>query len=405
MIYVAAGARSRGAAAEDGTGSGKAPTQAVDLKSGVIQLRANTDVIPGNMDFIVSGGGSGAGEMSSVLGASGNMPEYYAYMYEAGTLGVTKNDAGAYTSAYPDNIYAAQCFCPIADIENADLAYAWWWCDLTGVGGETYGNSTFSDFKLRLQELEADAFVEYINSLGLTDSDGNALTLTGLRSGSYYEAILQNLSDALNAMVDAGELDPSDSYSDFDNWLTKNGDGTWTVTDLKGFMIGTGLVNSRGKDIPGFDTFNLTAENDAFGRPEDHAVHYSKSVAKVLLDNYEELSALDGFADADVDDYIEQTLDSADADYIEHQVNLMNATELMLGSDGLTAADPALHWRVRSGTADQHTSFTVGYNICLAAQMAGLDADYHLVWNMGHGNNEGSTTGTFIDWIKAICTP
>ena len=58
---------------------------------------------------------------------------------------------------------------------------------------------------------------------------------------------------------------------------------------------------------------------------------------------------------------------------------------------------------MRSGTADQHTSFSIGYNICLAAQMLGMDADYHLVWNMGHGSNEGTSTGTFIDWINAIC--
>ena len=74
----------------------------------------------------------------------------------------------------------------------------------------------------------------------------------------------------------------------------------------------------------------------------------------------------------------------------------------MLGSDGLNAVDPAQHWRVRSGTADQHTSFSVGYNICLAGQSLGMDADYSLVWNMGHGSNEGTSTGTFIDWINAI---
>lgn len=405
MIYVAAGARSRDATAEDGIKSGKAPTQIVDLKSGVIQLRANRDVIPGNTDCIVSGGGSGAGEMSSVLGASGNMPEYYEYMYQSGTLGVTQNEDGSYSSVFPDDIYGAQCYCPIADLENADLAYAWWWCDLTGAGGEKYGNSTFSDFELRLQELEAEAFVAYINGLNLKDSDGNALTLTGLRSGSYYDSVLRNLSDALNAAVVAGNIDPENSYSNQDTWLAQNEDGTWQVTDLKGFMVGTGLVNSRGKDIPGFDTFGLTAENDAFGYSDVRAVHYSKSVAAVLEANYEELSQLDGFADADVDEYISQALYSEESTYISHQVNLMNATEILLGNDGFMSVDPAPFWRVRSGTSDQHTSFTIGYNLCLAAEMAGLDSDYHLVWNMGHGNSEGTSTGTFVEWIQEICTP
>jgi hypothetical protein len=373
----------------------------VDLKSGVIELRANADVIPGDTDRIVSIGTSGGGEMSSIFGASGNMPEYYEYMYESGVLGVTKNADGTYSSAYPDNIYAAQCYCPIADIEDADIAYAWWWVDLADDGGVPRAGLT--DFTRRLQELEADAFVEYVNSLGLTDADGNALTLDGLRSGSFYDAILQNISDALNSMVAAGSIDPEAAYSDYDGWLTQDEDGVWHVTDLRGFMIGTGLVNNRNKAIPGFDTMDKSAENNAFGTEEDSAVHYSASVAQILADNYEELSALDGFNAEQVDSYITEALTGEGAEDIAEQVSLMNATEILLGYDGLSAVDPAEHWRVRSGTADQHTSFSIGFNICNAAQALGLDTDYHLVWNMGHGSKEGSSTGTFIDWVNEIC--
>ena len=401
MVYVTAGARSRDAVGDDGTLTGKAPTQMADLKSGVIALRANRDVIPGDTDRIISVGTSGGGQMSSIFGASGNMPEYYEYLYAAGALGVTKNEDGTYSSAFPDNIYAAQCYCPIADIENADIAYAWWWVDLADAGG-TYGDS-FTAFDRRLQELEADAFVEYLNSLNLKDADGNALTLDGLRAGTYYDAILQNVSDALNAAVATGDVDPATSYPDSAAWLTDNGDGTWSVTDMAGFMIGTGLVNQRNKAIPGFDALDKSAENNAFGTPADEAVHFSRSVAEILSANYEELSALDGFNAEQVDAYISEALTGDGADAISRQADLLNATEIMLGNNGLTPVNPALHWRDRSGTADQHTSFSVGYNICLAAQALGLDADYHLVWDMPHGSEEGTSTGTFIEWINAIC--
>ena len=308
MIYVTAGARSRDAVSEDGTTrTGKAPTQMADLKSGIIELRANEDVIPGDKDKIVSVGTSGGGQMSSILGASGNMPEYYEYMYEAGTLGVAKNADGTCTSAYPDNIYAAQLYCPIADIENADLAYAWWWVDLADKGG-TKGGTDLTAFEKRLQELEAEAFIPYLNSLGLTDAEGNALTLDGLRSGSYYDAVLANVSDALNAAVSAGDVDPETAYPDSESWLTKNDDGTWSITDMAGFMVGTGLVNNRNKAIPGFDTLDKSAENNAFGAADTEAVHFSASVAKILQDNYEELSALEGFDKEQVDSYIEEAL-------------------------------------------------------------------------------------------------
>ena len=401
MIYVTIGGRSRDAVDEDGNITGKSPTQAVDLKAGVIQLRANADVLPGDTDKIISVGTSGGGQMSSILGASGNMTEYYEYMYESGVLGVTKNEDGTYSSVYPDNIYAAQEYCPIADIENADLAYAWWWVNLVYDGGQ-YGDG-FSEFEIRLQELEAEAFIDYINSLGLTDEDGNALTLTGLREGSYYDAILQNISDALNAMVEAGEIDPEEEYGDYSSWLVLNDDGTYSVTDMDKFMIGTGLVNQRNKAVPGFDTMDKSAEGDAFGTSEDGVVHFSASVAQILSDNYDELSELDGFDADQVDDYIEEALEGESAELVETQTNLLNATEIMLGNNGLTAVDPAQYWRIRYGTADQHTSFSVGYNIGLAASMLGYDVDYHMVWNMGHGSEEGTSTGTFIDWINEIC--
>lgn len=400
MIYVTCGARSRDAMDENGLPSGKAPTQLVDLKSGVIQLRANADVIPGNTDRIISVGTSGGGQMSSAFGASGNMSEYYPYMLEAGVLGVAQNADGTYTSVYPDNIYAAQCYCPIADIENADLAYAWWWVDLVDDGG-TLG--TFTAFDVRLQELEAEAFIDYINGLALTDTEGHALTLTGLRSGSYYDTVLNNVSEALNAMVAAGQIDPASAYPEAGSWLTQDEAGAWHVTNLRGFMIGTGLVRQRNKAVPGFDTMDKSAENNAFGTVNDTAVHYSATVASILQTHYDELSVLDGFNQAQVDDYIADALTGENAAFIATQTNLLNATEIMLGNNGLAAVDPAAYWRVRSGTADQHTSFSVGFNICLAAQSMGMEADYHLVWNMGHSSNEGTSTGTFIDWINEIC--
>nr|MCR5007463.1 hypothetical protein [Oribacterium sp.] len=171
-----------------------------------------------------------------------------------------------------------------------------------------------------------------------------------------------------------------------------------------GFMIGTGLVNKRNKAIPGFDTMDKSAEGDAFGTDTDQVVHFSKSVAQILSDNYEELSSLKGFDKDAVDDYIDEVLNSEKSALIEEQTNLLNATEILLANNGHNAANFAHYWRDRSGTADQHTSFSIGYNILLAAQLRGATVDYHLVWDMQHGNNEGTSTGTMIDWINEICS-
>ena len=400
MVYVTAGARSRDAVDEAGLHTGKMPTPVVDLKSGVMALRANAGVIPGDKERIVSVGTSGGGQMSSILGASGDMREYLPYLYEAGAVGVTKQADGSYRSAWPDHIYAAQMYCPIADIEHADLAYAWWWVDLADKGGVYKGKLTA--FERRLQELEAEAFVEYLNGLHLT-KNGAPLTLDGLRSGSYYDAVLQNVSDALNAMVRSGGVEPETAYPDASAWLAKNADGSYRVTDMAGFMVGTGLSAKRNKAIPGFDAMDKSAENDAFGAPEEDKVHFSKGVARILSEHYGELSRLDGFDAALVDNYIAEAFSGESADAIERQTQLVNATAILLGADGIVPVHPAKYWRHRSGTADQHTSFSVGYNLCLAAAARGLNADYHLVWDMEHGSREGTSTGTFIDWVQSIC--
>ena len=206
FVYVSCGARSRGAGEN---GEGKAPAPVVDLKSAVRMLRLNADVIPGDEEKIISVGTSGGGQMSSILGASGNMEEYYSYLYENGAAGIELVN-GQYVSTINDDIYAAMCYCPITDIENADLAYAWTRYGIGETGGMTMfsGELNFNDFQMTLQEDMAAAFAEYVNTLGIVNEDGEVLSFaTGAsgeidtRAGTYYDQILENISDALNAWI------------------------------------------------------------------------------------------------------------------------------------------------------------------------------------------------------------
>lgn len=92
-------------------------------------------------------------------------------------------------------------------------------------------------------------------------------------------------------------------------------------------------------------------------------------------------------------------------DDIVEQTYLMNATQILLAcANSSEKSDFAEHWRTRNGTADQHTSFSIAYNLCLSAAMAGVESvDYSLVWAMPHGSTEGTSTGTFADWVHSIC--
>ena len=416
FVHISVGARSRNA--ENGTG--KMPAPVVDQKAAVRMLRLNADVIPGDEEKIVSLGSSGGGQMSSILGATGNMDEYYPYLYEIGAAGIELVN-GQYVSTIDDNIFASMCYCPIVDLNNADLAYAWMRYDAGETSAMTMfsGEIQFSDFQLALQDDLAVAFAEYINDLGIVNEEGEVLSFnTGAsgemdtRSGSYYDQILENMSDALNAWIAnegytenaSGEMyDTFEAYyaslENAESWLRKNADGTYSVTDMAGFLNGTGLA--RNKDIPGFDTFYATEEGNGFGTAEEAGMHFSANVAAVLAENYDEYAVMPGFGDQDVDVYIEQ----AAREDIQEQAYLMNATHIMLDvANGEQEADISRHWRTRNGTKDEHTSFTIAYNLAMSAKMAGAESvDYALVWNMGHGSDEGTSTGTFVEWVHDIC--
>lgn len=360
---------------EDFHSNGKAPVGAVDQKAGVIYLRTNAGVLPGDPERIISDGSSGAGQMSTALGGTGDMPEYYPYLYELGALGVTCED-GKYASQYKDSIYGCNSRFPIADISNADLAYAWWRCfgGETGVGphpGAPTGHE-FTEFQLALQEDLAQAYVKYVNSLNLKDANDKPLTLDGLRSGSFYEAVLNNLTAALNAWLAEQNEAEREAYiakllaanKEDDIWVKQNEDGSCAVLSLDGLMRNygnrgnpddLGNIFNRNKDIPGFDTLEMTAENDAFGRPDVFAVHYCAGAAKVIKENYERYSHLDGFQKEIADRFISDALDGPDAEYIAEQVYLMNATQILLdNAKGKNRSNAAKYWRVRSGTADEH---------------------------------------------------
>lgn len=428
FVHVEVGARSRNLEV-----IGKAPAACVDQKAAVRMLRLHDAVIPGDKEKIISCGGSGGGQMSSIIGATGNMSAYYPWLYEIGAAGIEKNADGTYVSTLRDDIYGSMCYCPIADINNADIAYAWMRFDdpnISFMGFGAPGKQTLSPFKQALQKDMAQFYCGYLNSLELKSQDGTPLSFHqnedgsyDPRKGSYYDQMLKNISDALNKWIayvvaPDGSLTfsvfagfdgteerhyPSlDAYfaslGDTSGWLRQEPDGSYTVTDLLGFVQGTKLP--RNKDCPSFDTFHFTAENDAFGTPHEKAVHYSASSAKVMELHHDEYKGLPGYDQCDVEEYIAQ----GQREDLARQTYLLNATHILLKTAaGEENATPSRHWRTRNGTADEHTSFSIAYNLAMAANMAGCDVDYSLIWSAGHGNVDGDGTGTFEEWVHKIC--
>ena len=165
MIVLFAGARGRDAGA---------PAGVTDLKAAIRYARYNADLLPGDMDSIFSLGMSGGGAQSALLGATGNSALYDPYLEAIGAV-MTESDA----------VKGSMCWCPITNLDVADEAYEWnMGSTRTGLSEE---NQAYSDGM-------AMAFAGYINQLGLTDEEGNVLTLTeseeGIwQAGTYYDYV------------------------------------------------------------------------------------------------------------------------------------------------------------------------------------------------------------------------
>ena len=93
--------------------TGRAPALIVDMKAAIRYLRWNKDLVPGDVEKIITNGTSAGGALSALAGATGNAKEYEPYLKAIGAAKAR------------DDIFAASCYCPIHNLENADAAYEW----------------------------------------------------------------------------------------------------------------------------------------------------------------------------------------------------------------------------------------------------------------------------------------
>ena len=108
-VVVIPGVRGRNSVQGD-VYTGRAPKGLLDLKAAIRYLRRFDKEIPGNTERIITDGTSAGGAMSALLGATGNSKEYGELLKAMGAADER------------DDIFCAVCFCPITDLEHADIA-------------------------------------------------------------------------------------------------------------------------------------------------------------------------------------------------------------------------------------------------------------------------------------------
>ena len=128
-------------------------------------------------------GMSGGGAQSTLLGVTGDSVLYNDYLEAIGAvMGVS------------DAVLGSQGWCPITSLDSADEAYEW-------MMGTT--RAGLSDEEQSISDGLTEAYAAYINSLSLTDTDGNVLTLEEsedgrYQAGSYYDYMVDVIEESLN---------------------------------------------------------------------------------------------------------------------------------------------------------------------------------------------------------------
>ncbi len=217
LVYVTVGCRGRESRDENGRLI-KGPCALVDLKTAIRFLRHNREVLPGDWDRIISVGWSAGGAMSSLLAVTGDNENFLPYL-EANGAFMEESDA----------IFAAQIYCPIVDLEHADLAYEWMFradkeCEDSPAGPA----EIMTPFKDALSAVLAKRYVEYFNSLQLRHPETGALLVLKEdgRSGTAYDYLMERLNNSATdylTRLEAGKLPETYSATDYlsGNYMAK----------------------------------------------------------------------------------------------------------------------------------------------------------------------------------------
>ena len=389
-VVAAPAIRGRTTLGTDGkTYFGKAPALIVDYKAAVRYLRHNKNRLPaGDTEKIISNGTSAGGALSALLGATGNAKEYELYLKEIGA------------AEERDDIFASSDYCPITNLEHADMAYEWmfngvntyymamWQLqDLANRGMNVPGgpagkpalppkaldandanNPTASKQEIQMTKEEIavskvlkDAFPAYVNSLQLKDEQGHLLTLDKNGNGSFRDYIkgkyMQSAQDALSRGLDVSSA----------SWV-KVKNGKVVDVDLDAYPVAA----TRMKAAPAFDKLNLSsAENDEFGSENNTPKHFS-AISK---------------------QYESKTGEMADSETIK----LMNPMNFIGNGKAVTAK----HFRIRHGAIDRDTALAIPAILALKLQNSGVDVNFYSPWNRGHAGDYDLPE--LFNWIDSIC--
>jgi hypothetical protein len=347
--YIVASAGARGRTNKNATANtGKAPAGIVDLKAAVRYLKFNDKLMAGDANKIISNGTSAGGAMSTLLGATGNHVDYEPFLKEIGAANAS------------DDVFAVSAYCPIINLENADMAYEWQLNKIQSFNFRGKAGVLDTDASKVSDDLKK-AFPAYLNSLKLKNSDKKILQLDANGEGNFKELVIKYLMASAQKALDAGTDLSKHNFLKIEN-------GKVILVDFDDYMI----YLERMKTPPAFDALdNKSFENNLFGTATVDNQHFTDYSFKNSKD------ANPKMADA-------------------QSIKMMNPMSYI----GDKSAKTAQHWRVRHGAKDRDTGFAVPVILATTLQNKGFKIDFALPWDKPHSGDYDLEE--LFAWIKGL---
>jgi hypothetical protein len=334
--------------------TGRAPAGIVDLKAAIRYLRHNDAAMAGDAERIITDGTSAGGAMSSLLGATGNHPAYEPYLK---ALGAAKAQ---------DDVFATVAYCPIIDLEHADMAYEWLYKGTTAI-------RSLSATQVAISSELAGLYPAYQSSLGLKKTDGTPLT-----SDNYGDYLKSFLLKSAQKARDAGMDIPTNTGVKL-NAGFRGSPGEFVLDIDLDTYLNYVVGKTPLKAPPAFDRMgaigpDATFENQAFGDATGKPLNYTDFTLRKATGNPS------------------ATVDQA----IRDRVFLMNPMNFI----GNPKATTTKNWYIRHGANDRDTGFQISINLYTKLVNNGYDANFALPWNRGH-SGDYDLNDLFV-WIATV---
>jgi hypothetical protein len=344
--------------------------------------------MPGSADIIVITGTSGGGGLSTAVAASGNSPDYYPYLKAIGAAGFDKHGKSTLT----DDVFATIAYCPITDLNHADIAYEWQYSATRLLDA----NYTGGPFDTQVSADLAALYPAYLKSLKLRLEDGTKLT-----ANNMPDAIVALVKDGVEKAMANGETVPDlgetwtfeGHCSPFgctpdivvtNDWLDVDNDANIVESIDYSKYLEFVVKTAQLKTAPAFDNYGteLAAMMNESNLSGDETTEYSHWLGwswehDVIPNN--------GVGLDDTGLSFDRFMRTKAGKAVAMHMKMINPMPYLLSREG----DSAPYWYVRHGIRDRDTSFAVEVALFYAIQNDPTvkDANFALAYMQPHAGN------------------